>query len=134
MRKLLEDAEEATRFLRTNVVQNVLDPEINAATIRLLNRAGAEVVSVPGCCGSIVHHLGREGESHSLATALIERLHHELERGVDAIVVNASGCGTQAKDYGFMFRNDAAVAAKRFSDSGSSGERPVSSGTTGRGG
>ncbi|HEX5048536.1 MAG TPA: glycolate oxidase subunit GlcF [Gammaproteobacteria bacterium] len=93
-------------------VQNVLDPEINAATIRLLTRAGAEVVSVPGCCGSIVHHLGRERESHSLAASLIERLHAELERGLDAIVVNASGCGTQVKDYGFIFRDDAVLAAK----------------------
>ncbi|HZF28236.1 MAG TPA: glycolate oxidase subunit GlcF [Gammaproteobacteria bacterium] len=98
--------------LLAGCVQNVLDPEINAATIRLLNRAGADVVSVPGCCGAIVHHLGREHDSHSLAAPLIERLHGELERGLDAIVVNASGCGTQAKDYGYMFRNDAALAAK----------------------
>ncbi|HET7134257.1 MAG TPA: glycolate oxidase subunit GlcF [Gammaproteobacteria bacterium] len=93
-------------------VQTVLDPEINAATIRLLERAGAEVVSVPGCCGSIVHHLGRERASHSLAAVLIERLQREIETGLDAIAVNASGCGTQLKDYGYMFRNDAALAEK----------------------
>jgi glycolate oxidase iron-sulfur subunit len=105
-------ARRARVALVTGCVQTVLDPEINAATIRLLTRAGAEVVSVPGCCGSIVHHLGREPASHALAAALIERLHRELEAGLDAIVVNASGCGTQLKDYGYMFRNDGALAAK----------------------
>ncbi|HET8698856.1 MAG TPA: heterodisulfide reductase-related iron-sulfur binding cluster, partial [Gammaproteobacteria bacterium] len=106
------DIRRARVALVTGCVQTVLDPEINAATIRLLERAGAEVVSVAGCCGSIVHHLGREPASHALAAALIERLHRELEAGLDAIVVNASGCGTQLKDYGYMFRNDAALAAK----------------------
>jgi glycolate oxidase iron-sulfur subunit len=98
--------------LITGCVQTVLDPEINAATIRLLRRAGAEVASVPGCCGSIVHHWGRERQSHELAAILIERLHREIEAGLDAIVVNASGCGTQLKDYGYMFRNDAALAER----------------------
>jgi glycolate oxidase iron-sulfur subunit len=94
-------------------VQTVLDPEINAATVRLLNRAGAEVVPIAGCCGAIVHHLGREHGAKALAARLIERLHAELVAGgLDAIVSNASGCGTQAKDYGYMFRNDAALAAK----------------------
>jgi glycolate oxidase iron-sulfur subunit len=105
-------ARRARVALVTGCVQTVLDPEINAATIRLLERAGAEVVSVPGCCGSIVHHLGREQASHSLAAVLIERLHREIETGLDAIAVNASGCGTQLKDYGYMFRNDAALAEK----------------------
>ena len=98
--------------LLTGCVQAALDPEINAATIRLLTRAGAEVAAVSGCCGAIVHHLGREHDSRSLAAPLIERLHAALESGVDAIVVNASGCGTQVKDYGFLFRGDPALAAK----------------------
>jgi glycolate dehydrogenase iron-sulfur subunit len=98
--------------LLAGCVQNVLDPAINAATTRLLERCGAEVVEVAGCCGAIVHHLGRDVESRALAAPLLERLHAELVRGLDAIVVNASGCGTQAKDYGYLFRNDATVAAK----------------------
>jgi glycolate oxidase iron-sulfur subunit len=99
--------------LLTGCVQTVIAPEINAATVRLLERAGAEVIAVDGCCGALVHHLGREQQSHALAAALIERLHAELAgQGLDAIVVNASGCGTQAKDYGYMFRNDASLAAK----------------------
>jgi glycolate oxidase iron-sulfur subunit len=104
--------------LLTGCVQNVLDPAINAATIRLLRRAGAEVVEIPGCCGAIVHHLGREADATSLAAAIIERLAAELDagarggRGIDAIVANASGCGTQAKDYGYMFRHHPALAGK----------------------
>ncbi len=99
--------------LLTGCVQNVLDPAINAATIRLLKRAGAEVVEISGCCGAIVHHLGRERDASALAASIIERVAAELDgRGLDAVVANASGCGTQAKDYGFLFRNDAALAAK----------------------
>jgi glycolate oxidase iron-sulfur subunit len=100
--------------LLTGCVQNVLDPAINAATIRLLRRAGAEVVEIPGCCGAVVHHLGREANATELAGVLIERLAVELDggRGLDAIVSNASGCGTQAKDFGYLFRDHEALAAK----------------------
>jgi glycolate dehydrogenase iron-sulfur subunit len=99
--------------LLTGCVQTVLDPDINAATVRLLTRAGADVVPISGCCGAIVHHLGREHDARGLAAQVIERLHAELAGdGLDAIVSNASGCGTQAKDYGYLFRNDAALAAK----------------------
>jgi glycolate oxidase iron-sulfur subunit len=98
--------------LVSGCVQTVIAPEINAATIRLLERCGVEVVSVGGCCGAIVHHLGKERGANDLAAALVERLHAELAgRGLDAIVVNASGCGTHVKDYGYVFRDDARLAA-----------------------
>jgi len=94
-------------------VQTVVAPSINAATERLLHRLGIEVVAIPGCCGSIVHHLGRAGHNDALAAPLIERLHAEIGAGgLEAIVVNASGCGTHLKDYGYMFRNDPALAQK----------------------
>jgi glycolate oxidase iron-sulfur subunit len=97
----------------TGCVQTVIAPEINAATIRLLERAGADVVAVDGCCGSLVHHLGREPAARAFAARLVERLHAELSgAGLDAIVANASGCGTQLKDYGYMLRDEAALAAK----------------------
>jgi len=97
----------------TGCVQTVIAPEINAATIRLLERAGAEVVAVGGCCGALTHHLGNERRSHALTAALVERLHAELAGpGLDAIVANASGCGTQLKDYGYILRDDAGLAAK----------------------
>jgi glycolate oxidase iron-sulfur subunit len=94
-------------------VQSVVAREIEAATLRLLERAGADVVAVPGCCGAIVHHLGIERDAETHATALIERLHAAIENdGVDFVVANASGCGTHVKDYGYLFRNDARLAAR----------------------
>jgi glycolate oxidase iron-sulfur subunit len=100
-------------------VQSVVAREIEAATLRLLERAGADVVIVPGCCGAIVHHLGRERDAASLGAVLVERLDAAIENdGVELVVANASGCGTHVKDYGHLFRNDArlAAAAARVSD------------------
>jgi glycolate oxidase iron-sulfur subunit len=95
----------------TGCVQRVLAPEINAATIRVLERAGAEVTQIDGCCGAIVHHLGRAADNRAHAAGLIERVHRALTaRGVDAVVATASGCGTHVKDYGFVFRADTALA------------------------
>jgi glycolate oxidase iron-sulfur subunit len=97
----------------TGCVQSVVAPEINAATMRLLERAGAEIVPIGGCCGALVHHLGHEERGHALAAALVERLHAELQgRGLDAIVANASGCGTHVKDFAYVFRDDAALASR----------------------
>jgi glycolate oxidase iron-sulfur subunit len=99
--------------LLSGCVQTVLAPGIDAAARRLLALSGAEVVSIPGCCGSIVHHLGREHDNHALAGALIARLDAEIEgRGLDAIAVTASGCGTHVKDYGHLFRDDPELGAK----------------------
>jgi glycolate oxidase iron-sulfur subunit len=87
--------------------QQVLKPEINEATIRLLARHGCEVVIAPGagCCGALTHHLGQGG--HDYARANVVAWTREIAAGgLDAIVINASGCGTTVKDYGFMFRND----------------------------
>jgi glycolate oxidase iron-sulfur subunit len=96
-------------------VQPVLRPGINEATYRLLERFGVEVVVAPGtgCCGALVHHLGREHESSAQAKADIDAWTREIEsRGLDAIVVTASGCGTMLKDYGFLFRDDPHYAVK----------------------
>jgi glycolate oxidase iron-sulfur subunit len=95
--------------------QRVLAPEINEATIRLLTRHGCEVVTAPGsgCCGSLVHHLGQEKEALAFARADIDAWERErLAGGLDAIAINASGCGTTVKDYGFMLREDPAYAEK----------------------
>ena len=93
--------------LLAGCAQPVLAPEINAATIRLLTRLGVEVV-VPrgaGCCGALTHHLGQHATAMRSARANIAAWSREIEReGLDAIIVNASGCGTTLKDYGFMFR------------------------------
>jgi glycolate oxidase iron-sulfur subunit len=96
-------------------VQPALRPEINEATVRLLNRFGVEVVVAKGtgCCGALVHHLGREHQAHAQAKADIDAWIREIEGpGLDAIIVTASGCGTMLKDYGFIFRTDSVYAEK----------------------
>jgi glycolate oxidase iron-sulfur subunit len=101
--------------LLSGCAQRVLDPEINAATIRLLTRHGCEVVIADGaeCCGALVHHMGMEARAHAQARRTIEawlRAHEAAP--LDAVVINTSGCGTNVKDYGFVFRTDPAYAAK----------------------
>jgi len=101
--------------LLAGCAQRVLAPEINDATIRLLTRHGCEVVVVrgTGCCGSLLHHLGRQAAALDFARTNIEAWEKEAaERGLDAIIVNASGCGTTMKDYGFMLRNEPHYAEK----------------------
>jgi glycolate oxidase iron-sulfur subunit len=95
--------------LMTGCAQRALNTDINDATIRLLTRLGAEVVVVEGagCCGAIVHHMGRSAEGHALASANIRAFMAEKRaRGLDAVVINTSGCGTTVKDYGHIFAGD----------------------------
>ena len=112
-------AAEGTRRKRVALLngcaQQVLAPGINEATIRLLTRHGCEVVVArgAGCCGALVHHMGRTEASHDAARANIDAWTREIDgAGLDAIIVNTSGCGTTLKDYGFMLREDPAYAAK----------------------
>jgi glycolate oxidase iron-sulfur subunit len=102
--------------LLAGCAQQVLAPSINEATIRLLTRMGIDVVVTKGqgCCGALDHHMGHHDPAMRLARANIEAWHAEVAGDwLDAIVVNASGCGTTVKDYGFMFRaEDATIAAK----------------------
>ncbi len=104
--------------LMTGCAQRALNTDINDATIRLLTRLGAEVV-IPkgqGCCGALTHHMGKEDESHATAAKNIRAWVAEMDAGLDAIVINTSGCGTTVKDYGHMFRNtDLAIDAARVS-------------------
>ena len=104
--------------LMTGCAQRALNTDINDATIRLLTRLGAEVV-IPegqGCCGALTHHMGKEDESHATAAKNIRAWVAEMDAGLDAIVINTSGCGTTVKDYGHMFRNtDLAADAARVS-------------------
>ena len=98
--------------LLSGCVSDVLAPEINAAAIRVLTRHGVEVVVAPGagCCGSLVHHMGREPDALAQARANIDAW--SAIDGLDAIVITSSGCGTTVKDYGFMLRTDSAYAAR----------------------
>jgi glycolate oxidase iron-sulfur subunit len=101
--------------LLTGCAQEPLAPEINAATIRLLNRAGVDVV-LPrgeGCCGSLLHHMGRERKALDQVRANVDAWTREADgAGLEAIVVTASGCGATIKDYAYMLRDDPAYVEK----------------------
>jgi glycolate oxidase iron-sulfur subunit len=88
--------------------QQVLNGDINAATIRLLLRHGCEVVIAAGagCCGSLNLHMGREEEARAFACQNIRSWEKAREDGLDAVVINASGCGTTVKDYGQLFTRE----------------------------
>ena len=98
--------------LLSGCAQQVLAPTINESTVRLLTRLGCEVVVArgAGCCGALVHHMGQEHQALSQAKANIDAWLAIPD--LDAIVVNASGCGTTLKDYGHMLRTDPKWAEK----------------------
>ncbi len=110
-----EGAKRARVAILSGCAQPVLDPAINEATMRLLTRFGVEVV-VPrgeGCCGSLVHHMGREEQALAAARRNVDVWTREIEQGgLDAIIITASGCGTTIKDYGHMLRLDPVYAEK----------------------
>jgi len=97
-------------------VQREFFPQVNAATARLLAAEGCEVFSPAAqpCCGALLVHAGEEEGALALARRLID----VFERaGVDAIVTNAAGCGSNVKEYGHLLRDDPqyAARAKEFS-------------------
>ena len=98
--------------LMTGCAQKALNTDINDATIRLLRRLGCEVV-IPrgmGCCGALTHHMGREAEAHASAAANVAAFIVEKHAGgLDAVVINTSGCGTTVKDYGHMLGGEEAA-------------------------
>lgn len=99
--------------LMTGCAQKALNTDINDATIRLLRRLGCDVVIAEGmgCCGALVHHMGKEDQSHASAKANIRAwMAHVNGDGLDAVVINTSGCGTTVKDYAHMLRNDPMAA------------------------
>ncbi len=99
--------------LMTGCAQKALNTDINDATIRLLTRLGCEVVIArgQGCCGALTHHMGKAAEAHATAARTIAAFMAEARTGgLDAVVINTSGCGTTVKDYGHMFRDDPLAA------------------------
>ena len=95
--------------LLAGCAQRAINPEINAATIRLLNRIGVEVVvrKQAFCCGGVAQHTGDETAAESAMLATIKAWSSELKfRKLDAIIINTSGCGTVVKDYGHHFAHD----------------------------
>jgi glycolate oxidase iron-sulfur subunit len=97
--------------LLTGCAQTVLAPRINEATIRLLTRLGVEVVVAEGagCCGALTQHMGKHAQATATARTTITAWTREIEGdGLDAVIINTSGCGTTVKEYGFMFRAEPA--------------------------
>ena len=92
----------------------VLSPQIQAAAERLLALAGYEVVRVSGegCCGALTHHLGQDAAALTMARRNIDAWCAQLDLGLTAIVVTASGCGSVIADYGHLLRSDPLYAAK----------------------
>jgi glycolate oxidase iron-sulfur subunit len=96
-------------------VQQVLRSDINDATIRLLARRGVDVIVShgAGCCGALVNHIGREVEAKRQARQNVDVWSKEMEKGdLDAIIINASGCGTMVKDYGHLLKDEGAYAER----------------------
>jgi glycolate oxidase iron-sulfur subunit len=103
-------------ILLAGCAQQVLRPEINDATIRLLARRGVDVEVAPGagCCGALVHHMGREAAAIAMAKRNVDAWTRLMEKGdpVDAVIVNTSGCGTTIKDYGHMLAREPKYAER----------------------
>ena len=101
-------------LLLAGCVQPTLAPNINAATARVLDALGIEVIVPPaaGCCGAIRHHLGEQARALDDVRHNIDAWWPDVEAGAEAIVFNASGCGTMLKDYGQLLRDDLAYAGK----------------------
>jgi glycolate oxidase iron-sulfur subunit len=97
-------------------VQRVFLPEVNNATVRVLTANGCEVVvpKLQGCCGALSHHQGQEFQTLELAKQTIDAF---AELKLDAVLVNASGCGHTLKEYGHILKDDPNYAerAKLFS-------------------
>jgi glycolate oxidase iron-sulfur subunit len=101
--------------LLAGCAEPVLRPQFQDAAVRLLNRIGYKVVrpARAGCCGALVHHMGKNNEALEAARRNVDAWTAEIEGdGLTAILVTASGCGTTVKDYGYMLRNDPAYARK----------------------
>ncbi len=97
--------------LLAGCAQRVLLPGVNEATVRVLVAEGCEVV-VPGgqgCCGALSLHAGREEEALAFARRTVDAFD---TTGVEAVVVNAAGCGSAMKQYGALLAGDAAYAER----------------------
>lgn len=92
-------------------VQRLFNPEVNDATVRVLTANGCEVIIPPsqGCCGALPHHQGEEDQARAFARRLIDAF---ADTEVDAVVINASGCGHTSKDYGHLLKDDPAYAER----------------------
>ncbi|MET0508393.1 MAG: glycolate oxidase subunit GlcF [Burkholderiaceae bacterium] len=101
-------------LLLDSCTQGAMMPAIDRATARVLDRFGARAIVArgSGCCGALRHHLADERGALAAARRNIDAWWPSLEEGVEAILINASGCGVMVKDYGHLLRNDARYAER----------------------
>ncbi|NDJ19669.1 (Fe-S)-binding protein [Myxacorys almedinensis] len=86
-------------------VQRLFNPEVNDATVRVLTANGCEVVvpQLQGCCGALSHHQGQEEQAKLFARQMIDSF---ADLNLDAVLINASGCGHTLKEYGHILQDD----------------------------
>ena len=94
--------------------QSVITPLTNLATSRVLDRLGISLIPSPGqgCCGAVSQHLSATEEAKTFIRRNIDAWWPHIEAGAEAVIVTASGCGVQVKDYGYLLRDDAEYADK----------------------
>lgn len=94
--------------------QSVATPNTNTAAARVLDRLGISLISpeAQGCCGAVSQHLSAESEAMGFMRRNIDAWWPHIESGAEAILVTASGCGTQVKEYGHLLQHDPAYAEK----------------------
>lgn len=115
------DTAQARRMLILDgCVQPALSPNINAATARVLDRLGIQLLrpANAGCCGALDQHLNAQDAAVLAIKRNIDAWWPLLQQGCEAIVITASGCGVMVKDYGYLLRNDPDYSAKAAHISG----------------
>jgi glycolate oxidase iron-sulfur subunit len=103
-----------TMLIAQGCVQPSLAPNIDAAMARILDRTGISALQVEGggCCGALPYHLNEHDEARAIVRRNIDAWWPYVERGAEAIVVTASGCGVMVKDYGHLMSQDSGYADK----------------------
>ncbi|WP_197325316.1 glycolate oxidase subunit GlcF [Ralstonia solanacearum] len=101
-------------LLLEGCVQPAMSPNINAATARVFDRLGVQLISAPraGCCGAIRYHMNDHAGGLGNMRANIDAWWPHIEAGAEAIVMTASGCGAMVKEYGHLLRDDPAYAER----------------------
>ncbi len=109
-----KDALKSSVLMISGCVQPALAPNINQASIKVLNKLGFNVLETPQeqCCGAVEHHLSGHEDALQQIKVNIDAWEKYLDQGVQAIISNASGCGVMIKDYAHLLRDDAKYAAK----------------------
>ena len=101
-------------LLLAGCVQPAMAPNINSATARVLDAAGVQclIAAQAGCCGAVKFHLNDQQGGKAQMRANIEAWWPYVQDGVEAIIMNASGCGVTVKEYGHLLQDEPLYAAK----------------------